>query len=427
MIGISKLYCGSIEPSDALRYGSAEEVRGGASNGRTAHPTDAVGGLAADPHGRSEHGARHHRPPRERKPVVVWNCTPRCNLRCVHCYSHSDPARTAAELSTTQAEAMFSDLAAFGAPVILFSGGEPLLRPDLLPLIERASRLGLRTVVSTNGTLLTPDLAARLRDAGIAYVGVSLDGVGAANDRFRGVDGAFERALAGIRHCRSAGVRTGLRFTVTRRNLPEVPGVLDLLAREGIPRACFYHLVYAGRGSDLVGEDLDGAQTRALLDLLIDRTAAMHRSGHPVEVLTVNNAADGPYVYLRMLREGHARAGEALSLLRRSGGDATGSGIACVSWDGTVHPSQFWRGVSLGNVTERPLSQIWTDPSIELLAKLRDKPAHVHGRCERCRFLPVCGGNSRIRAEAVTGDLWACDPACYLTDDEIAGDLPADR
>jgi len=398
MIGISKLYCGTVEPSDVLRYG-AESKR---------LPSHLLQ-FSAD-----------------KKPVVVWNCTRRCNLKCVHCYSQSENKAYQGELSTDEGFTMLEDLAQFGVPVTLFSGGEPLVRQDLLALIERTVKLGMRAVISTNGTLITEEKAERLKAFNLSYVGVSLDGLRDVNDRFRGVPGAFQKALAGIRNCRKAGIKVGLRFTITNRNASEVDGIFDLIREENIPRVCFYHLVYAGRGSKLMSEDLDHEATRRIVDRIIDRTAALHREGRKVEVLTVDNHADGPYLYQRMLREKDPRAADVLKLLQMNRGNSSGAGIGCISWDGSVHADQFWRHVTFGNVRQRPFSAIWSDLSHPLMAKLKDKRPHVKGRCATCRFLDICGGNFRVRAEAATGDLWQPDPACYLTDEEIAvaGDKP---
>ncbi|MDP6060542.1 MAG: SPASM domain-containing protein, partial [Pirellulaceae bacterium] len=246
------------------------------------------------------------------------------------------------------------------------------------------------------------------------------------NDKFRGQVGAFDEALAGIRNCLEAEIKVGLRFTINKRNAADIPEIFTLLEEENIPRVCFYHLVYAGRGTKLMEEDLDHEETRRVVDMIIDRTADLHSRGKPKEVLTVDNHADGPYLYLRKLREDPERAKDVLKLLRMNGGNSSGNGIGCVSWDGAVHADQFWRHVTFGNVTERPFSEIWTDTSNELMAKLKNKYPHVHGRCASCRFMPMCGGNFRVRAEAATNDLWACDPACYLTDEEISGTLPDD-
>ncbi|RPJ72025.1 MAG: radical SAM protein, partial [Desulfobacteraceae bacterium] len=324
------------------------------------------------------------------------------------------------ELSFEQGRAVLDDLAAFGVPVVLFSGGEPLARRDLPELAAYAVSKGMRAVISTNGTLITPAVARTLKAIGLSYVGISLDGLEAVNDSFRGVPGAFRGALAGIRNCQAAGIKVGLRFTINRFNVQEIPGIFHLIEEMGIPRVCFYHLVYAGRGSELVQQDLDAAETRRTLDLIIDETRRLHAAGKPTEVLTVDNHADGPYLYLRLLRENPERAREVLELLQWNEGNNSGRGIGCVSWDGQVHADQFWRHHSFGNVTERPFSEIWSDTNEPLMQRLKDKKRYVKGRCAQCRWLDICGGNFRVRAEAVSGDLWAPDPACYLTDEEIA-------
>ena len=314
---------------------------------------------------------------------------------------------------------MIDSLARFGAPVILFSGGEPLTRPDLYELIQHANEKGLRAVISTNGTLITPEVAAKLKEFNLSYVGISLDGLEPIHDKFRGKKGAFKEAVEGVRNCRAADLKVGLRFTINRRNVEEIGGIFDLLEAEDIPRVCFYHLVYSGRGSKLIEEALDVEKTREAVDLIIDRTADLHRRGFPKEVLTVDNHCDGPYVYMRMLKENPDRAAEVYQLLQWNEGNSSGRGIACVSWDGAVHPDQFWRHLTLGNVRERDFGEIWTDPENELLMKIKRKKDYVTGRCAACKWLSVCAGNFRVRAEAMTGDLWAPDPACYLTDEEI--------
>jgi Fe-coproporphyrin III synthase len=382
MINISRLYLGAASPSDHLRYG-------------------------------------RRRPAAQRRPVVVWNVTQACNLACVHCYSRSGAAGAETELALDQGKALIRDLAEFGAPVLLFSGGEPMLRGDLLALARYAADCGLRTALSTNGTLLDDAAAAALKDAGVTYAGISLDGLRETHDEFRGSPGAFDRALDGIRACRRVGLKVGLRYTLTRANAGDVPGIFDLIEAEQIPRVCFYHLAYSGRGAEIAGQDLAHDQTRRIVDLIVDRTARLHAQGTPVDLLTVGNHTDGPYLHLRMLGEGNERADEVLELLRIGGGNSSGVGIGCVGWDGTVYPDQFWRTRPLGNVRERPFSAIWTDTSNPFMAQLKQKHLHVTGRCAACRFLDACGGNLRVRAEAATGDPWAPDPACYLTDDEI--------
>jgi 12,18-didecarboxysiroheme deacetylase len=392
MIGISKLYCGTVEPSDALRYGR--------------HSAQLPAHLLQF----SE----------DKKPVVVWNATRRCNLKCIHCYAHAKDRPAEGELTTAQGRALLDDLAAFGVPVVLFSGGEPLVRKDLPELAAYAVGKGMRAVISTNGTLITAATARTLKEIGLSYVGISLDGMEAVNDRFRAVPGAFRSALDGIRNCQAAGIKVGLRFTINRFNVGEIPAIFKLVEDMDIPRVCFYHLVYAGRGSELVKEDLSREDARRTLDLILAHTRRLHEQGKPKEVLTVDNHADGPYIYLKLLEKNPARAREVLELLQWNEGNSSGRGIGCVSWDGQVHADQFWRHYSFGNVKERPFSEIWMDTSNPLMQRLKEKKKHVKGRCAECRWLDVCGGNFRVRAEAVSGDVWAPDPACYLTEEEIA-------
>lgn len=394
MIGISKLYCGQVEPSDALRYGRHS------------------GQLPSHLLQFSE----------DKKPVVVWNMTRRCNLKCVHCYAQAVDPEGKDEISTAQAKTIIDDLAAYGAPVMLFSGGEPLVRQDLVELAWHATEKGMRAVISTNGTLITKEKARELKAVNLSYVGISLDGAEAIHDTFRGVSGSFKKALRGIEHCQAEGLKVGLRFTINKRNVGEIPKLFTLLRDLEVPRICFYHLVYSGRGSELIKEDLDHTETRAVVDLIMDETRALFDAGLPKEVLTVDNHADGPYVWMRMKKEDPVRAAEIFELLQFNEGNNSGRGIGCISWDGQVHADQFWRNHTFGNVLERPFSEIWDDPSLELLHKMKNKKAHVKGRCARCRFLNICGGNFRARAEAYYGDEWAADPACYLTDEEIGAE-----
>jgi len=391
MIGISKLYCGTVEPSDALRYGRL-------SSSLPSHLLQ----FSSD-----------------KRPVVVWNVTRQCNLKCVHCYAHAKNQLFENELTFEQGKTLIDDLAGYGVPVLLFSGGEPLVRKDLPDLAAYAVEKGMRAVISTNGTLISKNMARTLKEIGLSYVGISLDGMEAINDRFRGVPGSFIKAMRGIRNCQEAGIKVGLRFTINKANVQEIPPIFDLLEEMDIPRVCFYHLVYAGRGSKMVEEDLTHEETRAAVDLIMDRTKDLHDRGKPKEVLTVDNHADGPYLYLRLLKEDPERAKEVLELLKMNEGNNSGRGIGCISWDGSVHPDQFWRHHSLGNIKDRPFSEIWTDLSEPLLAKLKDKKNHVTGKCATCAWLSICAGNFRVRAEAVYDDVWAPDPACYLTDAEI--------
>ncbi len=390
MIGISKLYCSNIEPSDAIRYGRDSKKL-------------------------PSHLLQFSK---DKKPVIVWNITKRCNLKCIHCYAQAT-ANAKDEISTEQAKEILRDLANYGVPVVLFSGGEPLMRPDLVELAKYAVDLGMRAVISTNGTLITKQKAKELKQIGLSYVGISIDGTEDTHDHFRAQKGAFKKAMEGVLNCQEAGLKVGLRFTMNKKNYRDIPAIFELLEDMSIPRICFYHLVYSGRGSELIEEDLSHHKTREVMDLILKSTKELFDSGKRYEVLTVDNHADGPYIYLKLLKENPKRAEEVMELLKFNEGNNSGRGIGCISWDGEVYADQFWRNHSFGNVLKRPFSEIWDDPNIELLQKLKDKKRYVKGRCAKCRFLDICGGNFRARAEAVYGDIWAPDPACYLTDEEI--------
>ncbi len=392
MIGISKLYCGGVHASDALRYGRM-------SSKLPSHLLQFS---------------------KDKKPVIVWNMIRTCNLNCIHCYSQSKNIEYNDELTLEEGKTFIDDASAFGSPVMLFSGGEPLMHPHFLDLCFYAKSKGMRAVISTNGTLITKELASELKKVGLSYVGISLDGLEAVHDKFRGKKGAFRDAISGINNAREAGIKVGLRFTINKRNAQEIPGIFRLLEEEDIPRACFYHLVYAGRGTKLIDEDLSLEETRQTVDTILELTKEIYSKDNNKEILTVDNHADGPYIYLKLLREGKKEEAEnVMSLLKMNGGNSSGVGIGCVSWDGEVYADQFWRYYSFGNVKERKFSDIWTDTSDPLMKQLKDKKAYVKGRCRNCKWLDVCNGNFRVRSEAKEGDLWSPDPACYLTDEEI--------
>ena len=353
------------------------------------------------------------------RPVVVWNCTRQCNLSCIHCYANADGQRSPEEMDTAAGRAFIRDLADFGVPVILFSGGEPLLRKDLFPLASLARELGIRVALSTNGTLITDKVAREIKQIDFAEVGISLDGIGANNDHFRGRNGAFEAALTGIRNCIALGLRVSLRLTITRFNYQEIPAIFRLVEAEGIDRVCFYHLAYSGRGGNLQKEDITHAQTRSVVDTICEHTLDLYRRGLSKEILTVGNHADGVYLYLKLRDHDPQRADRVLELLQANGGNNSGIKIGAVDDRGNVHPDQFWWHYSLGNVRQRKFGDIWTDTSEPLLRGLKNRKSLLKGRCARCQYLDLCNGSLRVRAEAVFGDVWAEDPACYLTDTEI--------
>jgi pseudo-rSAM protein/SPASM domain protein len=398
VISVSKLLCDLGAEGDGLRYDAADE---------------------------SEKAQIRER--KQRRPVVVWNCTKQCNLYCQHCYAAAETEPAPGEMTTAEGKRFLDDLANYGAPVVLFSGGEPLARSDLVELVAHASEAGLRPVLSTNGTLLTAERAADLREAGLQYVGISVDGMPERNDAFRGEEGTFDRALEGIEASQAAGLKTGLRYTITEANADDLEDVVALLADRGVDRFCFYHLDYGGRGADIQDVDLTPADRRDAVRRVCEMTREYHDRGHEIETLLVGNYADAAYLVEYARRElGPEQAERVLSYLETNGGDPTGERVADVDYQGNVHLTQFWQGYALGNVRDRPFGAIWEDESNPLLSALREREEHLRGRCGDCRYQSVCRGASRLRALATGSDPFGPDPQCYLTPEERGVD-GADR
>ena len=391
MLSVSRLLNGTVTEGDVLRYGRSSQ-RG------PAHLLH----FSAD-----------------KKPVVAWNITGQCNLKCMHCYASATSKPFDGELTTAECYKVLDDLAAYKVPSVLFSGGEPLMRPELFEFADYARKIGLRAVLSTNGTLIDGETARRIHDTGFTYAGISLDGVEATHDKIRGMGGAFQASLQAIRHLREAGVRTGLRFTVHARNRADMAAIFDLVEEERIPRICVYHLGYAGRGGKISSFDITAQETRDVVDYIFERSEDFYRRGLDHEILTVGNHTDNAYLYLAVEKRDPKRAAELRQMLEWNGGNQSGIAIASINPRGTVHADQFSWDYSLGNIRERSFGEIWDDRSDPRMAILKDRRSHLPRRCQDCRFTGMCNGNLRARAEHATGDFLGMDPSCYLTDEEI--------
>ncbi|MFB6163299.1 MAG: TIGR04347 family pseudo-SAM/SPASM protein [Halococcoides sp.] len=398
MISVSKLLTDLDAPGDGLRYDDGDE-------------SDA------------EQITRD----RPDTPVVVWNCTGACNLTCEHCYADAGE-RDPEELDTEEGKALLDDLAAFDVPVVLFSGGEPLVRDDLDELVAYAADNGIRPVLSTNGTLLDESRARALSEAGLAYAGVSIDGLPATHDAIRGEEGSFDAAMDGIEACQSVGLDTGIRFTVTEHNVDDLEELLDVAELRGVDRFCIYHLSYGGRGAALQSIDLTPIERREVVRRVFDVTLDAHERGFDIETLLVGNYADAGLI-LEYTREefGPDHAERVREYLAVNGGDPTGDRVADVDHRGRVHPNQFWRSATVGNVRERSFGEIWADDPDPLLERLRDREANAAERCRECAMFEYCGGGSPVRSVAVHDDPFAPDPQCHLPDRLRTGtDLSAD-
>jgi radical SAM protein with 4Fe4S-binding SPASM domain len=401
MFSVSNILCDHAAGNERLRYGHRAADRAPGDHSPRKSP---------------QKGPRN-----APRPVVVWAVTRACNLKCVHCYASADASAAPHELSFDEGCALLDELKAYGAPAVLFSGGEPLVREDTLDLIAYARKIGLPCTLSTNGLLIDDPVAGRLAELGVKYVGISLDGIGKTHDKLRGQRGAFDRTLEAIRTCQRHGLKVGVRFTVHRFNLNHLDDIFALCLRETIDRLCVYHLAYAGRGGKMQLADLTADQTRQAVDRIFELTREYHDRGTPLEVLTVGNHADAAYAVLALEQTDPQAAAAVAERLASNGGNRSGANICSISPQGDVHYDQFSWHYAVGNIRHQTFREIWGEsPDDFRLQQLRNRPAGLPDRCRGCRFLNLCNGNLRTRAESATGDWLGVDPSCYLKAEEIA-------
>jgi Fe-coproporphyrin III synthase len=351
-------------------------------------------------------------------PVVIWNLIRRCNLTCKHCYSISCDTNFKGELNTKQVFDVMEDLKQFSVPVLILSGGEPLLRDDIFVIAKRAKDMGFYTALSTNGTLINNNNIEQIAKIGFDYLGISIDGVEKTHDLFRQKKGAYKDSIAGIRLCKKYNIKVGLRFTQTTDNHNQLKNMLSLMDDEGVDKFYYSHLNFAGRGDKNRSDIAEFQITRSSLDLLF-ATCMENIGKNNKEFVTGNNDADGVYLYF-WVKKHYPKATEHIrEKLEEWGGNSSGINIANIDNTGEVHPDTMWWNYNLGNVKKRLFSEIWQDTSDPLMAGLKQKPRPVKGRCYKCNYKKICDGNTRTRAYTKYNDAWAEDPGCYLSDEEI--------
>ncbi|AMK77604.1 MULTISPECIES: heme d1 biosynthesis radical SAM protein NirJ [Methylomonas] len=352
-------------------------------------------------------------------PVVIWNLIRRCNLTCKHCYTTSADINFPGELSTPEIYTVMDDLKAFKVPVLILSGGEPLLHPDIFAISQRARDMGFYVALSSNGTLIDESNIEQIAAIDYQYIGVSLDGIGQTHDSFRQKQGSFEASLAGIRLCREHNIKAGVRFTLTQDNAHDFDGLLQLMDDEDIDKFYLSHLNYGGRGNKNRKDDAEFQLTRKVMDSLFEKSLSWEQQGLHREVVTGNNDADAVYFLHWVKRRFPEQVEHIQAKLQQWGGNASGVNVANIDNLGNVHPDTFWWHYGLGNVRKRPFSEIWPDITDPLMAGLKASPRPLKGRCGDCHYQSICNGNTRVRAQQMTGDFWAEDPGCYLLDEEI--------
>ncbi len=352
----------------------------------------------------------------EVKPVVMWNITRECNLSCKHCYMDARSPHPD-EWTLDEGIRFIDEMARLEMPMLIVTGGEPLMSKNFFPFAFHAKEKGVRMVISTNGTLITPEVAVLLAEADIRYVGVSVDAATAEmHDAFRGVTGAFDRAMDGIKNAQEAGLKTGLRITIQKENWQEVPKLLDLCVEKEIPRFCLYHLVPTGRGKHIMEElDVTKEQRTQVLKYLYD--SAINLRDKEIEILTTDSPMDGVYILERLKREDPERFDQVRELLQVSGGCSIGNKVANVDYLGNVNPCHFTPQMSVGNVKERSFDEIWNGNPGEQLLEIRERRKTLDGTCGRCEYMDVCGG-CRQKAYFYEGDFYGGDPTCIYDPDK---------
>ena len=361
-------------------------------------------------------------------PVVIWNLIRRCNLQCKHCYSTSLDIDFKDELSTEQIKATIDDLKVAQVPVLILSGGEPLLRPDIFEITAYAKAKGFYVALSTNGTLINEDNIEQIKAADYQYVGISIDGLEEFHDEFRRQKGSFKTSMHAIKLCKEAGIKVGMRLCLTRENFADLPAMLDLMEKNQVDKFYLSHLNYSGRGKRSAEQDAMFKMTKDAMELLYERAYSHISQGIDTDFVTGNNDADGPFLLKWVEKKFGQQYPERVANLQQRlinwGGNASGVNVANIDNTGTIHPDTYWWNHPIGNVKQEKFSDVWANTKDDLMLGFRQSPRPVKGRCRKCEYLNICGGNTRTRAFAQTGDAWSEDPGCYLEDTEI-GIIPS--
>lgn len=335
--------------------------------------------------------------------LVAWEVTRKCNLNCIHCRAGSEQRPYLGELDTSKCKGILDQIGRVGKPIVILTGGEPLLRKDIFDLAEHGTQKGLRVVMATNGTLLTPSLLKRIKASGIQRVSISLDGAHAhQHDQFRKVSGAFKGAMKGIRLLKEADVEFQINTTVTRHNVKYVKDILDMAVRVGASAHHLFLLVPTGRAREMVNQEIDAVEYEKLLQWFYNI-----RDRVPLHL----KATCAPQYYRILRQEAHAK-GEKVNY-DTYGLDAVTRGCLCgtsfcfISNNGIVQPCGYL-DLNCGDIKTSSFESIWR--TSEIFNQLRDFSVY-EGKCGRCEYLRFCGG-CRARAFEASGDFLAEEPLC---------------
>jgi len=346
--------------------------------------------------------------------LIVWNFTRQCNLRCKHCYENAGPKPAPDELTTEEAKQAIDEFADAGVVALSFSGGEPLLRKDFFEVAEYADEREFYVSVASNGTLITEEVAQKMKEKGIQYVEISLDGFEKTHDEFRGMPGAWKRAVEGIKNCVNVGLDTGVATTATHYNFEEIPKLAEFIEKDlYAKRFMVFNFIPVNRGKEIVNQDLTPKEREELLDFLyaklIDESRKLDTfSTAPQYAVTSLKFAFGPVVATHFTNRAATEMlkGRAKSLTEFIGGCGAGRLYCGIEPNGDIEPCVFIP-IKVGNIREKSLVDIWRNSPI--LKQIRSRDAFKG--CGECEYKYICGG-CRARAYAYFNDLQGPDPGC---------------
>lgn len=348
--------------------------------------------------------------------IMIWNFTNRCNLLCHHCYSKAD-ANEKDTLTFKQIQETIPKLKKAGVNFVIFSGGEPLLRKDIFDIALEMKKNNIMTYLSTNGMYVNEKNVDKIIET-FNYIGISIDGIEEIHDQFRGQVGSYKKSISAIKLIQEHGGNAGIRFTLTKETEGSFYKMFELCEELNVDKLYISHLVYSGRGLDNLKIDITKEKRREYVNYIINKAFEYYENDSNIELVTGNMEMDSILLLQKFEKEYKEFAPILKEKLISWAGNSAGSRLGNMDWLGNVKPDPFFPR-TIGNYLEKDFDKVWLDEENDLLTRLREKPRQISGKCSKCSYISICNGGSRARAYAISGDLWAEDPSCYLSEQEI--------
>ena len=347
--------------------------------------------------------------------IIIWNFTNRCNLTCRHCYSYADP-NSKDFLTTKLIVDSIKDLKSAGVRFVIFSGGEPLIRKDIFDIADKMREEGIITYLSTNGLYINEKNVDKIIEK-FNYIGISIDGIEDIHDDFRGLKGAYKKSIASIELIQAHGGNAGIRFTMTKETQDSFYDIFRLAEELKVDKLYLSHLVYSGRGLENLKMDISKEKRIEFVNFIIDKALKYQKEGKKMDIVTGNMEMDAIILLEKFSKEYPHLKDEMIKRLKNWGGNSAGKRLGNINSIAEVKPDPFFPFV-VGDMNKKSFNEIWLDDENDILNKLRVTPRKISGKCRDCKVIDICNGGSRSRAYAISGDLWAEDPSCYLSDEQ---------